>query len=75
MPNTSSQPAACLKSCPRNWTVPGKRVKKSLDFGLPKNFLWWNCRGVEEGAWAEWIGAARSQPGSFIEIFLNNCTC
>lgn len=28
--------------------------------------------GVEEGAWAEWIGAARSQPGSFIEIFLNN---
>ena len=25
-----------------------------------------------EGARAEWMGAARSQPGSFIEIFLNN---
>lgn len=31
----------------------------------------WEADG-EEGAGAEWIGAARSQPGSFIEIFLNN---
>ncbi|XP_049627600.1 B-cell differentiation antigen CD72 [Suncus etruscus] len=58
--------AACCPWC--EVLFPGKGVKKprKRDSGLPE----WN--GVGEGAWAELIGAARSQPGSFIEIFLNN---
>lgn len=74
MLNTSSQSAARLKSYPRNWTVPGKRGKKPLEEILASPRTSHSGMGGwgEEGARAEWIGAARSQPGSFIEIFLNN---
>lgn len=67
MPNTSSQSAACLESC--SWEKGEETSRRG--FGLLKNLPQWNGLG-EEGAWPEWIGAARSQPGSFIEIFLNN---
>lgn len=64
------QAACCLLDIlSQKLIVPGKRVQKPLEEILASSRM----RGCgEEGARAERIGAARSQPGSFIEIFLNN---
>lgn len=64
------QAACCLLDVlSQKLIVPGKSVQKPLEEILASSRM----RGCgEEGARAERIGAARSQPGSFIETFLNN---
>lgn len=70
IPGQPFQAACCLLDVlSQKLIVPGKRVQKPLEEILPSSRMM-GCG--EEGARAERIGAARSQPGSFIEIFLNN---